>query len=728
MNQPACQTSDRGRRGAPGQAFLSFAGAGLAALFLLVACNNGNNDGGVINPGGGGGASALNIQGGQATQGFMTIDGLDINEMGQMVVTFSLSDGGNPLTLADLDSDPRFMHAWIVEDATTGLSKYQSYIFRTQDGQPFTFNGMPMQPALATTQQVSTDSGGTMEDLGGGSFRYTFATMLPAGYPVDATHTVAAYATRDGRDVVSNTYVHFSPSNAPVTLSRDIVTTETCNACHDTLAFHGGTRREMVICQMCHTDQTFDPESGASVDFGPMIHKIHNGVNLTNPYFVVGFGGSIHDYSDVVFPQDVRNCTVCHTGGTESDHWKEKPSRASCGSCHDDVDFATGANHGTAMVVQQTDEGCTICHGANLGAEFDQSVPGAHVVPYQSSANPGLTFQITQVVNMMPGMQPTVSFTISDNNGPVDIATLNRVAILFAGDTLDYTNTVSTDHSFTIQGGGSTGMLMANGIGDYSYVPFRDAGNTDAYTIPVNATGTWSVGMEARTESITAGPDSIRFGANNPVVHVDLVAGMLGMGNPTPRRTVVTDARCGTCHGDLVFHGNLRTDIEYCVMCHNRWTTDEGRRPGVDPVTNPPAVADFMTMIHKIHMGEDLENGYSIYGFGSTLHDYSEVVFPGNMLTCSQCHEGGSSDFPVPATNEPTVLNIAGVPLTSVGAILPPTTAACVSCHDGNSTLAHALTNITPNPLTDPNLWFEGCNTCHGPGAAFDVANAHAGN
>ena len=43
----------------------------------------------------------------------------------------------------------------------------------------------------------------------------------------------------------------------------------------------------------------------------------------------------------------IQNCTKCHQGtGEDVDNWKEVPSRAVCGSCHDNVDFAAARELG----------------------------------------------------------------------------------------------------------------------------------------------------------------------------------------------------------------------------------------------------------------------------------------------------------------------------------------------------------------------------------------------
>ena len=77
------------------------------------------------------------------------------------------------------------------------------------------------------------------------------------------------------------------------TNTRDVIRTATCNKCHDSLAFHGGSRDGMDLCIMCHTPQTIDPDTGNTVDMKVMTHKIHMGSELPSvkagkPYQIIG--------------------------------------------------------------------------------------------------------------------------------------------------------------------------------------------------------------------------------------------------------------------------------------------------------------------------------------------------------------------------------------------------------------------------------------------------------
>jgi predicted CXXCH cytochrome family protein len=82
-----------------------------------------------------------------------------------------------------------------------------------------------------------------------------------------------------------------------------------------------------------------------------MIHKIHMGSSLPSVIaggsYKIPHNGSDNDFSTVVYPADARRCQSCHdsnSGATQTDAWLTKPSKEACGSCHDNVDFATGAN------------------------------------------------------------------------------------------------------------------------------------------------------------------------------------------------------------------------------------------------------------------------------------------------------------------------------------------------------------------------------------------------
>ena len=277
------------------------------------------------------------------------------------------------------------------------------------------------------------DSGGTftLVDAEAGTYTYTFSTMLPAGFPATLTHSVGAEIERtfQGEDLVANPIFDFVPAGGPVTTVREDTTTAQCNACHDPLALHGGGRREVRLCQLCHTDQAVDPDTGNAIDFKVMVHKIHRGKELPSvdegpvgtKYSIIGFNQSDHVYGEKVnvceggehasapctsdedcpggactgegtagvgFPQDIRNCQKCHADGATAANYVNLPSAAACTACHDDINpgqtptivGAPGTGHQAGA---QPDAFCKLCHVPE-GEEFGISVAGAHTVPARS--------------------------------------------------------------------------------------------------------------------------------------------------------------------------------------------------------------------------------------------------------------------------------------------------------------------------------------------------------
>ena len=548
------------------------------------------------------------------------------------------------------------------------------------------------------------DAGGTFLKIADGEYVYTFATKAPPGFDPNATHTIGIFASRDltefdlGTNYTDAT-LDFVPNGSAVADVRDVVKTAACNACHDPLSFHNGTRRSVELCVLCHTAQAADPDTGLSLDFKVMVHKIHQGANLPSvkaggTYTFIAADGTVYDYSAVVFPADTRNCDKCHDpslGAKHANNYLTKPSRTTCGSCHDDVNFATGENHSGDSLPEISDHQCANCHTPQGELEFDASILGAHTIPRFSRDLPGTVFTIISVDNGAAGKQPTVTFTVKDKAGiPIKLSDMTRVALVLAGPTTDYASYISEDPS----------KASTNLDGSYTYT-FQSA-------IPAAAAGTYSVGIEGY-RNITLLP-----GTKKQVVARDagvnqVLSFSVDGSTVVSRRKVVAIENCNQCHYSLSVHGDNRNQTVMCVLCHNPNTTDAARRPAAE---NPPQTVDFRTMIHKIHTGENLNSEYTIYGFGGSKHDFTGVLFPGDRRDCEKCHVAGSEQLPLNDNLLPVVNPRGYINPT------PPTTAACIGCHTDKPTASHALANTTSLG--------EACPVCHGPDADFSIDKVHA--
>ncbi len=617
----------------------------------------------------------------------IAVDDLSVNSANKVVVDLRFFDDLNqPLDRAgQVTPGPisaSFILAWY--DGEAGY--YTAYTTRTQTS--------PITGVAAV--QAGTDSGGQWQDIALGQARYTFGRALPAGFDATKTHSVAIYATRDVREMIDKRYyfnlVHdFRPDGAAVTEVWDKISDDTCNSCHHDLGLHGGSRKDVKLCVTCHSPQTVDPDTGNTVDMKVMIHKIHMGADLPSvqaggSYTIVGNQQSVHDYSHIVLPRPISECTNCHRPDTsQASVWMTEPSRAACGSCHDDIVWETGEGH---PIPQLDDAMCGYCHQPEGDREFDASVKGAHVVPTQSSQLPGLNVEILSVDGALPGGHPTVSFAITTDDGaPVDIATMDRVGFIVGGPSSDFSAYIREN---------AIGATADGGAYTWTFVT----------PIPEDATGTWLFTVDARRNvAIQAGSETmtVREAAYNPLFYVAVDGGA-----PVERRMVVDVDRCNVCHGDLAFHGGQRKNPIECATCHNALETDEGDRPADEL---PAESIQFKWMIHKIHAGVNLEHGYTIGG--SEGADFSDIGYPGVLNNCAACHLDGSYGVPV-------VEGALDMVSTNVGFYFPvkPAAAACLACHDSVDAAAHAYTNTAP--------FGEGCAACHGDGRDYAVEEVHA--
>jgi OmcA/MtrC family decaheme c-type cytochrome len=573
-----------------------------------------------------------------------------------------------------------------------------------------------------TAIQAGADTG-TFADLETGHAKFTFKTVLPSGFDQTKTHTLGIFAARNltavpgidpalAKNYFANVEFDFRPDGGTVTDKWDkIRDASTCLNCHDTVSqlnAHGGSRREIKLCVLCHQEQTIDPDTGNTVDMKVMAHKIHRGSSLPSvlagtPYQIIGNAQSLHDFSNVVFPQDIRNCANCHEGtnpankGTQSTVWFTNPSRAACGSCHDDVNWVTGANHPGGA--QANDQTCSTCHVAESGTEFDASVKGAHTVPEKSKQLKGLNAAVVSVTNMAAGKQPTATFKITNGDGSaVDGTKLSTFSPILGGPTSSYSKDFREN-------------ALTKGV-------FSAAAGTTTYTftaaLPSDASGTWTVSADLRRSVTLKRGDgkadiALQESTLNPIKYVAVT------GAVTPRRTVVAIAQCNQCHDRLALHGGQRMATEECVICHNPVEGDQSLRPAN---LGQPESISFQRMIHRIHTGEDLTQDFTIIGFGGSTNNFNDVRFPGDRRNCAKCHAGTTYTLPLP-TGIASVTTLRDY-FTPQG----PATAACLGCHDSKDVAAHAflMTATFPGASTPA----EACATCHSTGKDFSVEKVHA--
>jgi len=597
-------------------------------------------------------------------------------------VTFT-DDKGQPLDRLGNITPGALSASFILAWYDAPNRDYISYTTRTQTS--------PITKVSAV--QASADSNGTWNELAMGRYTYKFRTVLPASFDQTKTHTLGIYGSRNLQAIIEKMYYDnvlydFRPDGGPVTSTWAAFETATCNACHDPLGLHGGSRREVKLCVLCHNrTQSLDPDTGNTVEMRLMVHKIHNGPNLAKGYTIIGFNQSVADYSHVTYPQDVRNCTTCHKPSAPEGHiWFSNPQRSACGSCHDSVDWVTGENH--AAGPQADDSACASCHQPQGEFEFDVSIKGAHTIPTKSAQLKGLKMEILNVTGAAPGAKVTVLFKVTNGDGsPVAASSLNSLNILLGGSTADYTKTIRES------------ATKATASGDAWVYTFTAA-------LPADAAGSWTASADCyRNVTLNPGPTAaVREAAVNPIYTFAVTDAQA-----TARRTSVDLAKCNKCHETLALHGGQRYKIEECVICHNPVADDKSVRPADQGL---PESISMQRMIHRIHTGEELSQDFTVYGRGSSLNNYNEVLYPGDRRNCVACHVAGAYTVPLPDGVIPTVTQ------RDYYSPMQPTAAACLGCHDSKPVAVHAYTMTS--------FFGEACEACHSNDAEFAVDKVHA--
>lgn len=305
----------------------------------------------------------------------------------------------------------------------------------TSDGAPFDLIANPLRQlrftlagpnadlASATTviAQGSTPTGTlSAVDAANGVFAYQLAVPISAA--ATGSSTVMADGYRDvtlgsSRTLLLSTPLAFAVTDPQAVPRRTVVDPARCDACHLQLNHHG-VNRGAASCALCHFSSNDNSDrvsrlegtsvQAPSVDFKVMIHKLHRGRDLSQPYALFGFPapskanplGTPVPYDTLRMPRSVGECAACHVANTVSlplgprlptvlqtqecvelvstdadDYCDQRvvsatkllpPETAVCTSCHDQPWVAAHAEINTSLAGV---ESCTTCHGPGAQVE-----------------------------------------------------------------------------------------------------------------------------------------------------------------------------------------------------------------------------------------------------------------------------------------------------------------------------------------------------------------------
>jgi OmcA/MtrC family decaheme c-type cytochrome len=667
----------------------------------LTGCSGDDGSQGPPGPPGPAGTGAVSVT--TATSLTINITSVTINSPPVVNFTVTNQDGFGVTGFAA--ADLRFNIAKLVPGTSGGPSTWQNYINRASGG------------AVQGTQERAS-TGGTLVDNKNGTFTYTFAAditnpaanacpvpctdadgnALDISYQPSLVHRVTIQQGNSAYPQYNATYT-FVPGGGEVASGREIVQTATCNQCHNKISAHG-SRIETKLCVTCHNPGSWVKGSpNTPVDFKVMIHKIHRGEELPSVIAGVPYKIGNADFSDVVFPYssvtlgDTRACTKCHDGSAaQSDNWKNQPSKAACGACHDDVYFGASpdplkpyqtvkhADAGFSGVVDPEDSTCTLCHG--VGKPEDVVVK--HDLPNLLTAEGAkYQFKVESAANTAPqapgGAAIQVVFSVKN---PATGTAYNiktdpafacvpgtglpaSVSMLVGWNNTDENNTGSGSnpgqpYSASVLDSYSSGTGLCS---DNVNVAGPDGSGNFTLTlagkvIPLGTTGSGRAALYGRTSKDVDGngtKENVRIKA----AYKDFA---ITDATPVARRTVVDIAKCDKCHDSLSLHGDARTDEPgLCVICHNPSATDVNRRPkgagtgGLFPDATlsldgkAEEAIDFKRLIHGVHAAAKTDytgaaadgfrnKGLVIYGFNNSVNDFSHVRFPGILNDCLTCH------------------------------------------------------------------------------------------
>jgi OmcA/MtrC family decaheme c-type cytochrome len=601
----------------------------------------------------------------------VTLSNIELTNTGGIpAVSFNAATATGPVTGLTLD-DFRFMIATLVPAGTSTTD------WGTWD--------TPYFERWAYERSGTDRSGnpylhGVFDDSGAanGNYTYTFLTgfgsteALAEAPDYNAADTQRLVITASGSNdpatgfAITNNTVGFldfvTPAGGgPVTTlvsQRLFVTADACKKCHSeefVEAAHADTYLDTRTCVVCHSPLGHygDTMQEDNAYLPLLIHQIHAAID--NPAFEDQINGM--GFGAVTFPQNVEKCVICHNNdsglaegdGNMVDNWKNHPTAEVCGSCHTDVDFASGTNHEGGA---QSNEFCQVCHKPS-GASFAKSITAAHDTTPTGVNVP--EFDVTLTITPEPangiyytaGDAPEVRVTLKKHSdgsavdpaiyttpqddaghtgGGLNVASVyvygpraKSVPVLATGTITDAafdgeTGTPTQEHDLFVGGADPRVTTDASGFG-YKLLPIPADMKAGTYMVRVR------IGDYGRVGTGDYHIESIAF--ENRQIGTDTV------------ETKVAGVACIDCHGTgtAPFHDERHAvvfDTDQCLACH-----DQSGNFAIP-------IANRVHAIHRANPGGDI---YVINGGDPSSRDWSVVTYPRDIITCVTCHDSGDTTY-----------------------------------------------------------------------------------
>jgi OmcA/MtrC family decaheme c-type cytochrome len=530
--------------------------------------------------------------------------------------------------------------------------------------------------------------------------------------------------------------------------TKNVVTTAACNGCHDPLAIHGGGRREVKFCQVCHNAKTEiagNPAAGGpgwdNTNLVKLVHGVHRSYNLGS---TSGNPAGAGDFSEVTYPQDIRNCTTCHQGGTNSDNWKTKPTITGCTSCHYTISFVSPAPAGKTLhsggsVVPLNNSTCAFCHPASGGLAGITDKHATENVTPNNSTVPGtlksFEYGINSVTVASATNVATIKFWIKQDNVFLNLGdnVITRPSGFSGGPSFLFAYALPQDNvaapaDYNNRGrtNGQPETLSIVGLPVVAHDnTFAEYTVTRTNAFPAGAIMR-AVALQGYFTQISGGPGLDNVGRHtfsvvknvtgDAVRRVAVESGYTNNNNPVTGQPL----GCLQCHEIFEGHGGNRvSNAQVCVMCHNPNMTSSARtfaatpvNPdivalyGTDPLQYPEVSNNFKELIHGLHgASKRTTNFVDIRNFrDGVLLQGDEITYPGNPMHCGKCHLNNLYQNIQTTgrllTTAKTTTGVAGETVAQINAarasvpnatdlVNTPAASACGHCHDSVTARSH---------------------------------------